>query len=848
MQRTLRHLFIKSLAIIFILTSSFLVSGIALADTAVDVQNIGFEDWSTDSPLYWDVNSWENNGRAFSDSSIKHSGQKSVCIQNDKPTDTRCRQGVSVKPNTVYKISCWVKTQDVGADKKGANISVAEITDTSKDIHGTNSDWENISLYGRTGNDQNKITLTVGLGGYGSLNSGKAWFDDVSVTEVSSVPGGENIVSLFMNSQSDNASSTSTNNGNTSTNMILILLIAAVVIIVGVGIVLMRGNNKSKQAMSGEDSDTVIVKKSETDLKPYKIGRPDIIIMAVMTSVYLVVALINLGGTDVPQTPWKPTKVNESFIVDLGKKQDVKRISYYDALGDGWYASGNYIVQYLDETGNYKLIGNLEKKDVFTWKYIDVNISTERLKFIVEKPGGTLNEIGIFGSDRNTPLKVNIIDKNQEKEDDGRIENLFDEQKFARFSPSYMTSTYFDEIYHARTAYEFIHHITPYENTHPPLGKVFISLGIMVFGMNPLGWRIVGTLFGAAMLPIMYMFGFKIFKKRFYAFFTAALMMFDFMHFAQTRIATVDVYGTFFVILMYYFMYDYFTKKSYNVGFKKSLIPLFLCGITFGLGSASKWIGLYAGGGLAVLFFLSRWYEFDDYKAVLNKRKKNSWVNDFIPVYIVRTCIYCIPFFIIIPGIIYFLSYIPWFMVPNSGNPISLVWENQKSMLNYHSTLVATHPYSSNCWSWLVDYKPVLFYTGFDLPAGKSSIMLTMGNPIILWVGLLCILAAVVLSIQKKDRKMIVIFTAMFFQFAPWIFISRLEFIYHYFSTIPFLIICIVYVGKCLADRIKEFKYVNYGFIAVAGIFFCVYYPILSGWISDTSYVQGLKILSSWAF
>lgn len=35
----------------------------------------------------------------------------------------------------------------------------------------------------------------------------------------------------------------------------------------------------------------------------------------------------------------------------------------------------------------------------------------------------------------------------------------------------------------------------------------------------------------------------------------------DFMHFAQTRIATIDVYITFFIILMYYFMYDYTQKE-----------------------------------------------------------------------------------------------------------------------------------------------------------------------------------------------------------------------------------------------------------------------------------------------
>jgi len=41
-------------------------------------------------------------------------------------------------------------------------------------------------------------------------------------------------------------------------------------------------------------------------------------------------------------------------------------------------------------------------------------------------------------------------------------------------------------------------------------------------------------------------------------------MMFDFMHFSQTRIATIDSYVTLFVILMYYHMYDYFINKSYN--------------------------------------------------------------------------------------------------------------------------------------------------------------------------------------------------------------------------------------------------------------------------------------------
>ena len=56
-------------------------------------------------------------------------------------------------------------------------------------------------------------------------------------------------------------------------------------------------------------------------------------------------------------------------------------------------------------------------------------------------------------------------------------------------------------------------------------------------------------------------------------------MMFDFMHFTQTRLATIDSYTIFFVMLMFYFMLDYYDSKSYERGFLKSLIPLFLSGI-----------------------------------------------------------------------------------------------------------------------------------------------------------------------------------------------------------------------------------------------------------------------------
>ena len=68
------------------------------------------------------------------------------------------------------------------------------------------------------------------------------------------------------------------------------------------------------------------------------------------------------------------------------------------------------------------------------------------------------------------------------------IKNAFDERSLFPVRNSLMTDMYFDEIYHARTAFEHIMGWEPYEITHPPLGKIIISVGIRIFGMNPF-WR-----------------------------------------------------------------------------------------------------------------------------------------------------------------------------------------------------------------------------------------------------------------------------------------------------------------------------------------------------------------------
>ena len=446
-------------------------------------------------------------------------------------------------------------------------------------------------------------------------------------------------------------------------------------------------------------------------------------------------------------------------------------------------------------------------------------------------------------------LKATTCNYDKNKNQDANPTMIFDEQEVVPMYKDYRNSTYFDEIYFPRTAYESINGYDIYEVTHPPLGKNIMALGIQIFGMNPFGWRFMGTLFGVAMIPMMYLLALKIFKKRTYAFFAAFLIMFDFMRLAQTRLATIDSYSAFFIICMYYFMYDYFSQKSYE---KKSLWqsfkPLLLCGIMFGLGAATKWVCLYAGVGLAILFFLAKYLEYKDVSSGrvpgLNVKK---WFNDNFLV----TCLACIGFFVIIPAVIYTLSYIPYMASNPDKGLLDIVLDNQEYMFDYHSGLTSDHPYGSPWYTWPFMQKPIYYYSGSsaNIAAENATSIVSMGNPLVWWTGFLCILPTAYFAWKKKEKGMMVALVAFAVQYFPWILVTRVAFIYHYFTAVPFIILMIVYVAKNLIEDNIIKKQVVWAFMALVLLLFVMFYPVLTAREVSREYInEWLRWFSTWSF
>ena len=106
--------------------------------------------------------------------------------------------------------------------------------------------------------------------------------------------------------------------------------------------------------------------------------------------------------------------------------------------------------------------------------------------------------------------------------------------------------------------------LPPSETTHPPLGKLLIASGMALFGVNPFAWRFMGVAFGILMIVAVYALALQLFTRRRWAFVAAFLLTFDFLHFTQSRIATIDVFPALFVLLSYLFILRFHRTTGYE--------------------------------------------------------------------------------------------------------------------------------------------------------------------------------------------------------------------------------------------------------------------------------------------
>lgn len=577
-----------------------------------------------------------------------------------------------------------------------------------------------------------------------------------------------------------------------------------------------------KKKKNEDDKNTCFSKfKSYLRDNSRKLGKTDWIIIGVFVLFYAIISFNNLGTLENPQTFYKFTNAGDEAGIELENNiEQISKIRVYSGN-----ETGSYDIFTSNDGENYDFLTTIEQTMAFSWSDFTLDKSFKYLKLVSKDFDTSIGEIQLYDQYGE---KVSVVAS------DDQSEVLLDEKNTVPATISYLNSAYFDEIYFARSAYEYIHGIPTNEWVHPPLGKLIMTIPILLFGMNTFAYRLMGNIAGILMIPVIYALAKNIFKNRKWAILAGILMTFDCFHFAQTRMGTVDGFLVLFIMLSALFMYKYIVMDK-NDKLNKKLLNLFLSGLFIGCSIATKWTGLYAGLALAIIFFGNMIYQ--------NwKKPKDEKDPDLIKVLLA-----CVVFFVVIPLTIYVLSYLLFPTIyPNKVEGISGLIEQTKNMYEYHSKLTATHDFSSAWYTWPIMYKPVWYYVSY--PGGDIvSTIVGIGNPAIWWFGVVAALFTLVMSILKRKREYLFITVFILCSWLPYLFIGRCMFMYHYFPTLPFIMLAIVALVRFITQKIRSNSF-YLGYVILVVVLFILFYPVISGMLTSADYVNSLKWLKSWIF
>lgn len=524
---------------------------------------------------------------------------------------------------------------------------------------------------------------------------------------------------------------------------------------------------------------------------------------SILVGSFLVYAFVGLGNTQVPQTSTTISAQDSPILFEFNTSTAIDKMCYFVGIDKDVHLVFEY--QKRGRWQKFYTYANSYPYS-FRWRCVDTGIHTSKILLRVTKNQMDLNEVRFLSSGKNIPYVTPITVLN-------------DEPKM-QIDTTYYSGMYFDEIYHGRTAYEIMKGQRVYENTHPYLGKLLIIPGITLFGMTPFGWRVSNVCGAGLLVFVIYLFALAIFREKKYAFGAAFLMTYSFMHIAQARMAHIDTFAILFILLSYLFLYQFIVKEKHT--------QLFYSGLFFGLAAAVKWAAIFTSIGYILLLC---------YLIVT----RHVVIQRFT---LKKVVLYGLFSYGIIAGIVYLMTFPQ--MYQNTGG-LQQVIDYNLNMYHYHATLVQTHPYSSPWWSWPLDIKPMGYYKQYN--DEMLSTISAFGNPAIFWVGIIAIAYLLVRFINKQTLEIALIVFAFVGLYLPYIFIGRLMFIYHFYYAVPFLMLAIVAMFKDMMEKYTFMKYVYIAYLTTVVGLFMAFYPVLSGYSIEQSYVDNwLRWFHAWWF
>lgn len=418
---------------------------------------------------------------------------------------------------------------------------------------------------------------------------------------------------------------------------------------------------------------------------------------------------------------------------------------------------------------------------------------------------------------------------------------------------------------------------------HPSLGKWIIGAGMSALGADSaVGWRISVALAGSLNVLMTVRIARRLLRSGSMGAIAGGLLAIDGLHLVMSRTSLLDTVLMVFVLAAFGALLidrDQHRERLARISAAaltgavaadagRSWRPWrLLAGVLLGMACSVKWSGLYVLAVFGIMTVLWDWWA---RRTVREPRwALKGLTRDAIPA-----------FFAMVPTAIavYIASWTGW-LVTDKGyfrdwarthghegdspviDGLRSLWEYHRDSYAFHVSLSDPHPYAASPLGWLLQLRPTNFYyRDFDFgEAGCrveqcSAQVLSVGNPLIWWLGTAAIAVAVFAGIRWRDGRAWAILAGIAAGYLPWLlYLDRTVFTFYSIVFEPWLVMCLAYaIGLALGPAGSPSSARRPAVLAVGALLVLIvlvsafFWPIWTGQVIDHEQWQWRMWLPSW--
>lgn len=353
----------------------------------------------------------------------------------------------------------------------------------------------------------------------------------------------------------------------------------------------------------------------------------------------------------------------------------------------------------------------------------------------------------------------------------------------------------FDEVYHAKTALEYLEGRSPTEWVHPPTAKLLIAIPVHFLGYDSFGWRLAPVLAGIALAPVFFLLARQVLASERAALLATALLLCDGVYLVQSRIAMTNIFAVLFQLAASLFVVR---------AVRRDRLPwadMAAAGLFLGLALSTRWTSLWTAGFLGLVVLVTRG------RRLLRARELALTLLAFA----------------VLPVALYVASYVPWL---RQGHALSELIPHQVAIWRYHADLQATHPYFSRWYTWPFLYRPTWYY--YKQIGETVYGTVAIGNPAIWWAALPVTLWALVTGARARDPRRLFSGAGFCCMYLPWGLSPRtLNYSHYLFEAVPYACLSLAALLDSHWDARAGFRRAARCYVLVVVGLFLFFLPVL---------------------